>query len=115
MSLKTRILAAFAGLICLGAVGQETDRIQAVENGLRPPYVIEGAPETTWKLTDRMKFHHVPAVSVAVIHDGKIVWAKGYGAANQDTLFQAASISKPVTAMAALSMVRKGSSISMKM
>jgi CubicO group peptidase (beta-lactamase class C family) len=55
-----------------------------------------------------MKFHHVPAVSVAVIHDGRILWAKGYGEAHEDTLFQAASISKPVTALAALAMVRKG-------
>jgi CubicO group peptidase (beta-lactamase class C family) len=55
-----------------------------------------------------MRFHHVPGVSVAVVRAGKIVWAKGYGDATVDTLFQAASISKPVTALAALSMVHNG-------
>jgi CubicO group peptidase (beta-lactamase class C family) len=95
-------------LACLAACGQEAARIQAVEDGLRPPFAVEGAPQTAWKLADRMKFHHVPAVSVAVVHAGKIVWAKGYGDATVDTVFQAASISKPVTALAALSMVHQG-------
>jgi len=102
------LLRSVATFLCVAAFGQQADRIKAVENGLMPPYVIEGAPATTWTLSERMKFHHVPAVSVAVIHAGQIVWAKGYGEAKEDTLFQAASISKPVTALAALAMVRKG-------
>ena len=31
-------------------------------------------------LADRMKFYKVPGVSIAVINNGKIEWAKGYGA-----------------------------------
>jgi CubicO group peptidase (beta-lactamase class C family) len=108
MGITRRLLKTSAALVCLAAFGQQADQIHAVENGLRPPYVIEGTPETTWKLADRMKVHHVPAVGVAAIQNGRIVWAKGYGDAKVDTLFQAASISKPVTALAALSMVRKG-------
>jgi len=58
----------------------------------------------------------VPGVSVAVIHDFEVHWAKGYGVADVQTgrpvdpatLFQAASISKPLTAMAALSLAREG-------
>ncbi|WP_259772386.1 serine hydrolase domain-containing protein [Pseudoduganella armeniaca] len=57
----------------------------------------------------------VPGASVAVIHAGEIEWARGYGVVTPggapvtpSTLFQAASISKPVTAMAALKMVELG-------
>ncbi len=52
--------------------------------------------------------HSIPAVSVAVIEGGRIAWAKGYGGADPETLFQAASISKPVAAMAALHMMQYG-------
>jgi len=53
-------------------------------------------------------FHKVPGFSIAVINGGKLEWAKGYGvlesgstrAVTAETLFRAASISKPVTAMA---------------
>lgn len=58
---------------------------------------------------------HVPGVSVAVIHEGTIEWAQGFGVVQQggapvtsETLFQAGSISKPVAAMAALHLVEQG-------
>lgn len=58
---------------------------------------------------------HVPGVSIAVIHDGKIEWANGYGVVSlggapvtPETLFQAASISKPLTAMAVMHLVQTG-------
>ena len=70
-------------------------------------------PLTLQQLMDRF---HVPGVSVAVIRDFEIHWAKGYGVADvengmrvdADSLFQAASISKPVTAMAAMRAVQDG-------
>ena len=60
--------------------------------------------------------YNVPGVSIAVISNYEIDWAKGYGVADietnepvtETTLFQAASISKPVTAMAALRFVMDG-------
>ncbi len=59
---------------------------------------------------------HVPGVSVAVINNGAIEWARGYGVAqagskravSTETLFQAASISKPVAAFAALHLAEQG-------
>jgi CubicO group peptidase (beta-lactamase class C family) len=61
-----------------------------------------------------LKQYKVPGVSIAIIKDFKIVWAKGYGVADvetaapvtTDTLFQAASISKPVAAMVSLKAVQ---------
>jgi len=55
----------------------------------------------------------VPGVSIAVIHNGEIEWAQGFGVVRlggepvtAETLFQAGSISKPVSAMAALRLVQ---------
>jgi CubicO group peptidase (beta-lactamase class C family) len=57
----------------------------------------------------RMNALHVPGVSVAIIDGYRIVWAKGYGPGiTPETRFQAASISKPVAAMAALKLVEQG-------
>lgn len=85
-------------------------RIQRVVNGLRPA----GASGGPMKLIDRMNELHVPGVSIAVIHGG-VIRARGFGAASikgppvtPETLFQAASISKPVTAAAALALVQAG-------
>ena len=58
----------------------------------------------------------VPGVSIAVVKDFKIEWAKGYGLADAetgapvttDTLFQAASISKTIAAMTSLKAVQDG-------
>ncbi|QND64468.1 beta-lactamase family protein [Mesorhizobium loti] len=88
-------------------------RIQRVLTGLRPPIGFAGQPHG--KLPDRMAALCVPGVSIAVIRNGTIEWARGFGvtknggpAVGQDTLFQAASISKPVTAMAVLALVQAG-------
>ena len=91
-------------------------RIARVESGLLPPARLTGAPAEPWTITRRLLVHRVPGVSVAVIADGKLDWARGYGVARvgdlapvaADTLFQAASISKPVAAAALLALVDAG-------
>ena len=91
-------------------------RAARVENGLLPGLVIAGRPAPTKSLAARMAELKVPGVSVAVINEGAIEWAKGYGVAEAGsatpvttrTLFQAASISKPVAALAALRLVEQG-------
>ena len=90
-------------------------RIAAVESGLAPPVEVTGRPAERRNLAAEMRRLHVPAVSIAVIHGGKVEWAKGYGQAREtggpvtpETLFQAASISKSLTAMAALKLVEEG-------
>ena len=56
---------------------------------------------------------HVPGVGIAVIHKGQIDWSHSYGLARPgapvtaDTLFQAASISKPVTAITTLALAQQ--------
>jgi len=91
-------------------------RIRQVEEGLLPPSIIAGQPLPTMSLAERMQYFRVPGVSIAVVNQGRIEWAKGYGLAEAGTdrvvdpatLFQAASISKPVATLAALRLVEAG-------
>ena len=70
----------------------------------------------TSTVAELMEEFGVPGVSVAVIQDFKIHWAKAYGVADVETgqlvdietMFQAASISKPVAAMGVLRAVQDG-------
>ncbi|MEQ9230129.1 MAG: serine hydrolase domain-containing protein, partial [Cyclobacteriaceae bacterium] len=63
-----------------------------------------------------MKELGIPGVSIAVMNNGVIEWAKGYGIADSlenrkvttETLFQAGSISKPVAATRALQLMEQG-------
>jgi CubicO group peptidase (beta-lactamase class C family) len=89
---------------------------QAIENGLRSANTIKGKAVPAMNLAERMKRYSVPGVSIAVIDQAEIQWAQGYGVqqAGEDipvtpqTRFQAASISKPVSAMAALHLAQIG-------
>jgi len=86
----------------------------ALEHGLLPSLVVEGV--APWTLEERMRHYHVPGLSIALILDGRIAWARGYGVLDvaskvpvtPKTLFQASSLSKPVTALAALRLVDTG-------
>jgi CubicO group peptidase (beta-lactamase class C family) len=89
--------------------------IQRILDGLVPPFTIKDETSIASKLSERMETLHIPGASVAVIHDGKIQWARGFGVAamagpkvTPETLFQAASLSKPVTAMALLRLAQEG-------
>src|SRR6266404_8870622 len=91
-------------------------RIARIENGLLPAVVIKGQSARAMKLSERMQFYKVPGVSVAFFDHGRIIWTRAYGLADvatkkpvtPDTLFQAASISKPESALAALHLVQEG-------
>lgn len=89
-------------------------RIEGVEQGL-----LSAQGDPPWKrmeLTERMDYYHVPGVSIAVINDNQIEWAKGYGvlevgkseAVTPETHFQAGSVAKLVVGVAALQYVEQG-------
>ena len=67
-------------------------------------------------ITKRMRRHNITGLSLAILQDGKIVKARGYGFTDKscrtpvtpDTLFQAGSISKAVAAVGALHLVQDG-------
>jgi len=84
--------------------------------GLQPAVQLEGEDPVHMALAERMAHYNVPGVSVAVMEGGEIVWAQGWGVADTKTgapvtphtLFQAASMSKPVAALAAMALVEEG-------
>jgi CubicO group peptidase (beta-lactamase class C family) len=67
-------------------------------------------------ILERMAYYTTPGLSVALINDGAIEWARGYGVleagrpapVTPDTIFQACSISKHVAMVGALSLVQDG-------
>jgi CubicO group peptidase (beta-lactamase class C family) len=118
-------LSAIAGALLLSATpatSQESKsdpaleaRIQRVVTGLVAPVIVQGLPIPKTTLAARMAALNVPGISIAVIRNGRIEWARGFGVTKAggapvtaETLFQAASISKPVTAMAVLRLVQDG-------
>ena len=89
--------------------------IQHLQDGLQPRVRIQGEKPVLAPLAKRMQELHVPGVSIAVIRHGSIEWARGFGVkeiggapVTPDTLFQAASISKPVFALGVLRLVEQG-------
>jgi CubicO group peptidase (beta-lactamase class C family) len=91
-------------------------RIQRIENGLLPAIMIKGQDAQGMNLQERMKHYKVPGVSIAFFSGGKIIWSRAYGYADvakmtpvtPETLFQAASISKPISTLAMLHLVQDG-------
>ena len=121
MRLRPLLLFALSSALAAGLFtplsAQESDpRIRAVEEGIARSIQVQGREPQRFTIWERMEAYNVPGISVAVLHEGRIIWAKGYGvteagsgeAVTAETLFQAASISKPVAATAALRLVQEG-------
>jgi CubicO group peptidase (beta-lactamase class C family) len=91
-------------------------RIAAVENSLIAAVINTGSEPEGMALSDRMQHYQVPGVSIAVINNGEIEWARGYGvteaggsqAISADTVFQACSVSKPVSVTGIMLLAQSG-------
>jgi CubicO group peptidase (beta-lactamase class C family) len=89
--------------------GEQIARVEGMQSPNR-----QGLDPCT--IPELMKLFHIPGVSIAVVRDFQVVWTKTYGVADvvsnvpvtTETRFQAASISKPVTAFAVLRAVDAG-------
>ncbi|HET6361730.1 MAG TPA: serine hydrolase [Gemmatimonadota bacterium] len=99
----------------IASASAESD-VAAVMQGLSFPVEIADRESAREPIGERLDFHRVPGVAVAVVREGELRWARGFGvkeagspdSIRAETLFQGASISKPVTALVALRLVEEG-------
>lgn len=109
------LVFAFAGSAQDKATDQQV-HIKAIESQTFALQFASNEAPSPISLAKLMELYRVPAVSVAVIQNYKIIWARAYGLtdagsstpATTKTLFQAGSISKPVAATGALYLVEQG-------
>ncbi|MBL7472026.1 serine hydrolase domain-containing protein [Robertkochia sediminum] len=96
--------------------GDGDRRKVALEHGIRGQVRFVDTPEQLSTIRDKMSEYKIPALSLAVIEAGEIAWADLYrdttlSKGHQldcNSIFQAASLSKPVTFLAALRMQDAG-------
>ena len=77
---------------------------------------VQALPSFDREVTEFMKARNVPGGALAVVKDGRLVYAKGYGYADREnktpataeTLFRIASISKPITGVAVMKLAEEG-------
>ena len=100
-------LLAAASLCAATSARLNAQPIEELQRSLRilPP---GAAAAQTLDLTEALRFLHIPSVSVALIEDGKLSWSRTFGTTATDRLYQAASLSKLVSAVAALRLVERG-------
>jgi CubicO group peptidase (beta-lactamase class C family) len=119
MNKKTSIILTVLLLVRIAAMAQPSTQISdTLQKQIRQVEEnLTGAVQTTdqkpWTIQERMAYYKVNGVTVAVIKDYKLQWAKGYGWADvskripvtEKTLFQAASLSKSLNAVGVLRLV----------
>ncbi|HBH49672.1 MAG TPA: serine hydrolase [Bacteroidales bacterium] len=114
------LLSVITFLSCSNSKEKQQQELQArisrIENSIQPTLQIDGEEVPTYSIEDRLKALGIPGISIAVVNDGKVEWAKGYGVADSSanrmvdslTMFLAGSISKPVSAIRAHQLVEEG-------
>src|SRR5712664_894936 len=95
-----KIFASLLGAFLIAAVGATSSQADHVDDVIMA----------------QMRERHIPGVALAVIQESRAIREQSYGLADEEnnvpvtssTLFQAASVSKPVTALGALHLVEQG-------
>jgi len=107
------LLLLSSPICCQNKYSAETlEKIKAVENDITGGIVVNDAKPST--IIEQMAKYKVNGMSIAVIHDYKIAWAKGYGWADvaekrpmtTKTLFEPGSISKTLNAVGVLKLAQ---------
>jgi CubicO group peptidase (beta-lactamase class C family) len=104
---------AALGVSLLPMAGCATRKLTPVSTALPLGPLI---PHLEHQLPVWMEESKVPGLSIALIHDAKVAWRRGFGVKDSaskapvdtDTMFEAASMSKPVFAYFVLKLCEKG-------
>ena len=83
------------------------DRFAGLEHGLEIAKT-DGSTAALVDLAAARRHLNIPSVSIALIDHGELAWARAFGDASVRTLYQAASMSKFVTAVSTLRLVQQG-------
>lgn len=117
--MNLKILLSISFCLTVGNVLAQTKyskeietQIKQFENNLSGRVIINGKPDN---ILDRMAYYKVKGVSIAVIENYQLVWAKGYGWADEkerrpvtpSTLFIPGSISKTFNAIGVLKLAQE--------
>jgi N-acyl-D-amino-acid deacylase len=110
-----------AGLALLVACGDPTKPSPADTTSALPEIPVSGTVVSgmTWYdkiIPDLLRKHNIPGGALAVVRDGKLIYARGFGYADvenktvvqPDALFRIASVSKPITGAAIMKLVEDG-------
>jgi len=110
-----RLLLVLSVITIYSCYNSTDSKISMVENGLLPGISFSGVEQQGYNILERMHHYNVPAISIAVIDDGKIVWSKAFGnkevgtdkKISEESIFQMGSVGKMIAAVTILSLVNK--------
>jgi CubicO group peptidase (beta-lactamase class C family) len=114
MKMKKNVLSQIASITLAAFVFSpnlcNAQEVPPLKTEVANQEIIEGLKK---RIPALMEEAEIPGMSIAVIKDGKIIWADGFGIKNtrtgepvtKDTIFEAASFTKPFFAYMAMQMV----------
>jgi CubicO group peptidase (beta-lactamase class C family) len=109
--LQDRLAAAFFAAALSATSADAGSRAQIDRTLIQRDLTISprgAAPLAHLRLADAMRILNIPSASVALISNSRIAFSDAFGGAGPQTLYQAASLSKLVTAVAALRLAAQG-------
>ena len=105
-------MAGIAGLVLAAALAQAPPAPVTPSDSLAPSRIqaVEAA------IAAAMSAQRIPGLSVSLVTGGELRWSSGYGQADlenevpatPDTVYRLASVSKPITAVAAMQLAEQG-------